>query len=101
MMQARTLKTLAAVLGGYAFLVAAGFLAPALQPVSTVLVLVPFLSVYLFHRIGIPGLLEHDGMCGWGWCSPTPLGWAFLAVFWLAAAWLAAWGIARLTLRRD
>jgi hypothetical protein len=100
MTHARTLKTLAAVLGGYALLAAAGFLAPALQPVSAVLVLVPLLSVHLFHRIGVPGLLEHDGMCGWGWCSPTPLGWAFLLLFWLGAAWLAAWGIARLALRR-
>ena len=64
------------------------------------LVLVPLLSIYLFHRLGVPGLLEHGGHCGWGWCAPTPYGWAFLAIFWLAVAALAAWGLARITMRR-
>jgi hypothetical protein len=66
---------------------------------------VPLLSVYFFHKVGVPGLLEHNGLCGWGWCSPTVLGWAFVAVFWVATVWLAAWGIAALAnrnyLRRD
>jgi hypothetical protein len=31
---------------------------------------VPFISVYAIHSLGIPGLLQHDGACGWGWCAP-------------------------------
>ncbi|MEH6814301.1 MAG: hypothetical protein V7677_17330, partial [Motiliproteus sp.] len=38
------------------------------------LALLPMLSIYIFHRFGIPGLLEHNGLCGWGWCSPTLAG---------------------------
>jgi hypothetical protein len=35
---------------------------------------------------GVPGLLEKDGLCGWGW---------------LGAAWVAAWALARLLARRQ
>jgi hypothetical protein len=31
---------------------------------------------------------------------PTAFGWAFLIAFWLGVAWLAAWGVARVTARR-
>jgi hypothetical protein len=55
---------------------------------------VPYLSIYLFHGIGVPGLLQNNGACGWGWCAPTPCGWAFLCLVWLGIAWLIAWGIA-------
>jgi hypothetical protein len=58
------------------------------------------LSIYLFHHLGVPGLLEHKGQCGWGMCSPTAFGWTFLLVFWIGVAWLAAWGLACLTARR-
>jgi hypothetical protein len=57
----------------------------------------PVLSVYIFHGIGIPGLLQNDGACGWGWCAPTPFGWVFLVILWLLAFWTVAWAIARLT----
>jgi hypothetical protein len=97
----RTLRILAFLLAGYAALVLAGLLGPPLESLSGVLLVVPLLSIYLFHRLGIPGLLEHDGYCGWGWCSPTPFGWIFLAVFWAGVAWLLAWAIARLTLGRN
>jgi hypothetical protein len=96
----RTLKILGLLLAAYAALVLAGLLGPPLESLSGQLLLVPFLSIYLFHRLGVPGLLEHDGYCGWGWCSPTPFGWTFLALFWAAVAWLVAWGIARLTTGR-
>ena len=49
------------------------------------------------HRLGIPGLLEHNGACGWGWCAPTVFGWAFLCVVWGLVAWLLAWAAASLT----
>jgi hypothetical protein len=94
----RTLKFLAALLAAYALIVMLAYLGPASLPeFISYFVLVPLLSLYFFHRLGIPGLLEHNGACGWGMCSPTALGWAFLAVFWLSVAWLIAWALARLT----
>jgi hypothetical protein len=94
----RTLKFLAALLAAYVLMVMLASLGPAsLQELTGYFVLVPFLSIYVFHRLGIPGLLEHNGACGWGWCSPTATGWVLLAVFWLSVAWLIAWALARLT----
>ena len=101
MLSARTLKTLAILLAGYVLLALPAYFGPAvLEEMSSYLVMPPLLSIYLFHALGIPGLLQHGGACGWGWCSPTAWGWAFLALFWLGAAWVVAWGLARLTARR-
>lgn len=61
-----------------------------------VLLLLPYLSVYLFHTAGVPGLLVNGGACGWGWCAPTLLGWAFVAAFWSGLTWLLASWIAKL-----
>jgi len=98
----RTLKFLAVLLAGYAGIVLVAYQGPPLlQEFTSYFVLLPFLSIYLFHRLGIPGLLEHNGACGWGWCSPTAFGWVFLAVFWLSVAWLIAWAVARLTARSN
>jgi hypothetical protein len=98
MLQPRTLKILAALLALYILFCLPAYFGPAfLQEPSSYLILVPFLSIYVFHQLGIPGLLEHGGYCGAGLCSPTAFGWAFLAVFWIVAAWLLAWGVARLT----
>lgn len=100
MLQPRTLRILAALLGGYALLVVPAYVGPShLERISSYFVIVPFLSIYVFHKLGVPGLLEHGGACGWGWCSPTAFGWAFLALFWVGVAWLVAWGLARLTAR--
>ena len=97
MLQARTIKVLAALITLYGLLLLAAYLIPPFgETAGFYLVMVPLLSVYLFHHFGVPGLLEHEGACGWGLCSPTPLGYAFLVLLWLAAAWLAAWGIGRL-----
>ena len=52
---------------------------------------VPYLSANLFHSIGVPGLLQHGGACGWGWCEPTWFGWLFVACAWLGLAWMLAW----------
>jgi len=60
---------------------------------------VPVMSVYVFHAIGIPGLLQGNGMCGWGWCAPTLFGWCFLIAVWFIIAWLVAWLIAALISR--
>jgi uncharacterized membrane protein (DUF2068 family) len=98
----RTLKFLAGLLAAYALIVILAFWGPSsLQEFTSYFVLVPFLSIYLFHRLGIPGLLEHNGACGWGWCSPTAFGWLLLAVFWFAVAWAIAWALARLTARSN
>ena len=100
MLTQRTLRTLMLLMLGYALLVFPGFLWPSyFDSPAGLLVLVPGLSTYLFHKIGVPGLLEHNGLCRWGWCAPTAFGWVFLVASWLLLAWLIAWGIAALILR--
>lgn len=100
MLLPRTFKILLALVGGYMLLALPAYVGPAaLQEISGWFALVPLLAVYLFHHWGVPGLLEHGGACGWGWCSPTPLGWAVLAAFWLGVAWLAAWALGQLAAR--
>lgn len=101
MLKRRTLKAFGLLLAAVVLLGLPAFVGPRfLEPISAYVIVVPFMSVYVFHKLGIPGLLEHDGKCGWGLCEPTPFGWGFLVAFWLLALWLVAWGLARLT-RRD
>jgi hypothetical protein len=100
MLKPRTLKVLALMLLAYGLL----WLASAFESSHTdspigLLLLSPLLAVYLFHKLGVPGLLEHDGHCGWGWCAPTAFGWVFTVIALLAVAWLIAWAIASLTSR--
>ncbi len=100
MLLPRTLKILAALLSGYALLAIPAYWGPSfLEPMSSHVVIVPLISIYIFHKLGIPGLLEHNGACGWGLCAPTAFGWAFLVIFWIGVTWLIAWGLARLTTR--
>jgi|SRR5882724_10345060 len=100
MLAPRTLKILAALLSAYVILSVPAWWGPAfLEEASAYIYIMPILAIYLFHAIGIPGLLEHNGACGWGICSPTIFGWAFLILFWVGIAWLIAWGVARLTTR--
>lgn len=100
MLQARTLKILAVQVTGYVLLALPAYWGPAfLAEISSYIVIAPFLSIYIFHRLGIPGLLEHKGHCGWGLCSPTAVGWGYLVLFWVGVAWLIAWAVARLTSR--
>jgi hypothetical protein len=95
--QRRTLKVLAVLVAACVLLSLPAYLGPSvLQELSGRLVLMVFLTPHLFHSLGVPGLLEHGGHCGWGWCAPSALGWVLMAVVWLAVAWLAAWGLARL-----
>jgi branched-subunit amino acid transport protein len=93
----QTLKVFALIVAGYVLLgLPAAFWPQYLDsPVGLVYAL-PFLSVYLFHAIGVPGLLQNNGACGWGWCSPTTFGWVFIVGFWLGVAWLLAKLIVRL-----
>lgn len=91
----RTFKFLALLIAGYLLLLAPGLIWPSwLDSPARYLLLAPYLSVFLFHKLGVPGLLEHNGLCGWGWCSPTPFGVFFTVIAWLAVAWLVAWALA-------
>ncbi len=60
----------------------------------------PYFSIYLFHNLGMPGLLENNGVCGWGWCSPTTFGWCFLILFWLSIMWLISLALTKLITKR-
>lgn len=100
MLNPRTLKILALIVSVYVLLVLPGLLWPSyLDSPASFLVLVPGLSIYVFHKVGVPGLLEHNGLCGWGWCSPTLFGWVFMVAFWVFVSWLIAWGVAALISR--
>lgn len=96
----RTIRIFAVLVASYALLSLPAWLGPeSLQGISMVIYITPILAVYLFHHFGIPGLLQHGGACGWGWCSPTVLGWTVLVLFWIVVVWLAAWGIGWLVAR--
>jgi len=95
MLRPRTLKILAAILVGYGAIVLCAYRGPeALQEIAAPALLAPYLSLHLFNHLGVPGLLEHEGNCGWGLCAPSLPGWVFAVVLWLTIAWLAAWAIA-------
>lgn len=55
------------------------------------------IPVYILNSIGIPGLLQNNGHCGWGWCSPTVFGYVVLVIFWVVVVWLFAWFVSNLT----
>lgn len=102
MLERRTFTILGALVAAYFLIASPAYLGPAaLSEYSAVIVMPVILSLYLVDRLGMPGLLENDGLCGWGWCGPTAFGVLFLAVFWLAVAWLAAWALARALARRQ
>jgi hypothetical protein len=93
----RTLKILAILVVAYMVLLLAAYLGPpSLAEASFYVVLIPYASLHVFTHIGVPGLLEHNGMCGWGWCSPTLFGWIFVAALWIGLACLAAWLLAKI-----
>lgn len=101
MFEPRTLKIFALMVGAFVLLCIPAYAGPRfLEEASAMVVMVPALSIYLFHALGIPGLLEHQGRCGWGLCNPTPFGFVFLAAFWLLGFWLLARGLAYLLARR-
>ena len=102
MLERRTFTVLAALIAAYFLLAAPAYVGPAaLSEYSALIVMPLILSLYGFDHLGMPGLLENDGLCGWGWCGPTAFGLLFLLVFWLAVAWLAAWLLARVLARRQ
>jgi hypothetical protein len=99
MLNRRTVKIFTGLWAAYALLSLPAWVGPAfLQEISGDIYLTPIFAIYIFHRLGLPGLLEHGGACGWSLCAPTAAGWAFLILFWAGVAWCVAWGLARLTL---
>lgn len=100
MFRARTLKVLAVIVLVYGLLwLPAAFVPSYADSQLSSWLAAPLLSVYLFHLIGVPGLLEHNGLCGSGWCAPTVFGWIFTAAALLLVAWVVAWTIASLAAR--
>lgn len=96
-MSPRPWKVFAVMVAAYALLLVLGLaFEDALGSVALALAVLPYFSVLLMHQAGLPGVLENNGLCGWGWCAPTPLGWALAAVLWLALAWGLAWVISAL-----
>jgi hypothetical protein len=86
-----TLKIFALLVGLYVLaLLPALFIEGYSDSALGILVLIPYLSILLFHKAGVPTMLQHDGLCGWGWCAPTVFGWVLAAVFWLGVIWLLA-----------
>jgi hypothetical protein len=92
MAHSRLLKFFAALVALQILLALPGLFWPEYldSPIGLVLVM-PFLSVYLFHTLGVPGLLQHNGLCGWGWCAPTILGWFLIGAVWLVCTLGIAW----------
>lgn len=91
MLRSRTLKMMALIIACYLMLwVPSFFWSGYIDTPLGVIAISPILSVYIFHGIGIPGLLQHNGACGWGWCAPTFFGWVFVVSFWLLITWLIA-----------
>lgn len=102
MFQRRTFKFFVSLIGLFLLLASPGLIWPSYldSPLGLALA-IPYLSIYLFHQIGIPGLLQNNGACGWGWCAPTTFGWIFLVTFWLLVTWLLAWGLSSLSRPMD
>lgn len=80
------------------------FAVRAIAPTGSVewldyLMLAGYVAVLLAHQVGVPGVLEHNGLCGWGMCAPTPLGWVVAAATWFFAFALLSWSIARVLTR--
>lgn len=92
-----TARLFVLIVAGYLLVLLPGLAWPGyLDSPIGVLAAVPYLSIYLFHGLGVPGLLQNRGACGWGWCAPTVFGWVFLTLVWLGLAWLLAALIVRL-----
>ncbi len=91
MFDQRTLKITAIILSVYiALWIPFWFWPGYLDSPFGLIAAIPFLSIYAFNGLGIPGLLQNNGLCGWGWCGPTLFGWVFIIVFWILVAWLLA-----------
>jgi hypothetical protein len=94
----RTMKIMAILVCCYFLLWVPIYFWPAyLDSPFGLLIVLPYFSLYLLHGLGIPGLLEHNGACGWGWCSPSLLGWLVLSILGCFITWLLARVIVTIT----
>jgi hypothetical protein len=96
MFERTTIKLLVAIAGGYLcvwlpYVVWQDKLPAFLTAPYAALGLGQAIPVYVLSGMGVPGLLESNGHCGWGWCGPTVLGSVVLAIFWVVVVWLIAW----------
>ena len=99
-MNRRPVRIFCGIFSAYAVLSLPAWTGPEfLEGLSTYIYMTPILAIYIFHALGVPGLLQHGGHCGWGLCAPTITGWGVLVMFWIVVVWLVASGIARLTSR--
>jgi glycine/D-amino acid oxidase-like deaminating enzyme len=91
MLEPRVLKLLLVLLAAAGAMALPGLIWPAwLDSPAGVVVLAPFFLAYLLHAAGVPGLIENAGLCGWGWCAPTALGWAVSALICVLVMWALA-----------
>jgi hypothetical protein len=102
MFERKKIKVLLAIAVAYAgvwlpYVFWRGNLPAYLNAPYAVLGLAQAIPVYILSGIGIPGLLQNKGLCGWGWCGPTVFGYVVLVMFWVVVAWLIAWLISKLT----
>jgi hypothetical protein len=98
-MNLKTLKIFSILVAAYVLMIAPIYIwgDKYLNSAAGIIAVLPYLSIYLFHGLGIPGLLQQNGNCGWGWCSPTALGWIVIVIFWCGVLWGLAWLISRAT----
>jgi ribose/xylose/arabinose/galactoside ABC-type transport system permease subunit len=102
MFERTTIKVLLVIAVAYAgiwlpYVVCRNNLPAYLTAPYAVLGLAQAIPVYILNGIGIPGLLQNNGHCGWGWCGPTVFGYVVLVIFWVVVVWLIAWFISNLT----
>jgi hypothetical protein len=71
MLSARTLKTLAILLTGYVLLAMPAYLGPALlEEMSSYLVILPLLSIYLFTRLAFRACCSMAALAAWECALP-------------------------------
>ena len=91
-----TLRIFGLLLVGVAFLGAPAAIWPAYLDSSIGrLLAAPYFLLLILSGLGFPGLLQNNGLCGWGWCAPSPLGYFVM----LAAILAALYGCAALISR--
>ena len=67
MWRSKTIKIMLIIVIGYILVLVLGYfwVIYSDSPIG-LLAAIPYLSIYLFHGVGVPGLLQHNGACGWG-----------------------------------
>ncbi|WP_147395002.1 hypothetical protein [Alginatibacterium sediminis] len=95
-----TLKVFLLILGIYFVLWLPVLLWPEyLDTTLGFIVASPVLSIYLLSALGIPGLIQNAGACGWNFCAPSLLGWVFIVTLCLFICYLLATCISSLIRR--